>query len=218
MNYEVLRMPRVSDTAMNYKSKLIPTLRHPFFSWLGLRPALAQHTADENAALRHFAAGRSSIVEIGVAEGVSAAAMREVMSSTGVIYLVDPFHLSRVPLLNFTKRIAHRSVEACRRGRAVWIENFSFNAARDWTNSIDVLFVDGDHSEAGVQRDWNDWSRFVVPSGVAIFHDARIFNGGWTNSDYGPVKLVDRLFRNAEAGDWAILEEVHSLVVVKRKS
>ncbi|HEV2489373.1 MAG TPA: class I SAM-dependent methyltransferase [Candidatus Acidoferrales bacterium] len=216
MNYSVLSLPRLSDTSLNYGTKFTPLLRHPLFGWLGLRPALAQHTAEEHAALRRLAAGRSSIAEIGVAEGVSAAAMREVMSADGVLYLIDPFHLSRVPALNFTKRIAHRAVEASRRGQTVWIEKFSFDAARGWNTSIDLLFVDGDHSERGVQRDWDDWSRFVVPGGIVVFHDARLFAGGWTSAAYGPVNLVDSLFRNAKIRGWTIVEEIHSLVAVER--
>lgn len=216
MNYAVLELPQLSDTGLNYEDKLTPFLRHPLFGWMGMRPALAQHTADEHAALRRLAAGRSSIVEIGVAEGVSAAAIREVMSADGILYLIDPFHLSRVPSLNFTKRVAHRSVGSCSRGQAIWIEKFSFDAARTWNVPIDFLFIDGDHSGRGIQRDWDDWSRFVASGGLVVFHDARLFEGGWTNPAYGPVKLVDRLFRNTKNQGWMIVQEVHSLVVVER--
>jgi len=218
LKYAVLNLPRESDAVEDYGSKLISRLRHPVYAWLGLRPALAQHTAGEHAALRRWAKDRSMLVEIGVAEGVSALALRETMSADGRLCLIDPFHLSRFSALNFMKRAAHRAVEGCSRGKAVWIEKFSYDAVHEWTAPIDLLVIDGDHSDAGVERDWNDWSRFVKPGGVVIFHDACIFSGGWTRPDYGPVKLVNRLFRTGVTPGWSIAEEVHSLLAIERHS
>lgn len=37
--------------------------------------------------------------------------------------------------------------------------------------SVDVLFIDGDHSEVGVLRDFELWIDFVKPGGVILFHD-----------------------------------------------
>jgi predicted O-methyltransferase YrrM len=216
LRYSVLNLPPVSDTELNYSSKLVPILRHPIYAWLGLRPVIAQHTAAEHAALKRWAAGRANLVEIGVAEGVSALALREAMAENATLHLIDPFYLSRARQLNFTRRSAHRAVASCSRGKAVWIEKFSFDAVRDWSAPIDLLMIDGDHSETGVQKDWDGWSRFVVPGGVVIFHDACLFDGGWTTPEYGPVKLVNRLFRDGRAKGWEIVEEVHSLLVVRR--
>jgi predicted O-methyltransferase YrrM len=156
------------------------------------------------------------VVEIGVAEGVSALALREGMAEEGTLYLIDPFHLSRLPILNFIKRVAQRTVGGSSRGKAAWIEKFSQDAVRGWKEPIDLILIDGDHAEVAVERDWQDWSCFVKPGGIAIFHDARIFEGGWTSSDYGPVKFVDRVFRSGGAPDWTIVEEIHSLFVVRR--
>jgi predicted O-methyltransferase YrrM len=186
------------------------------YAWLGLRPVLAQHTAKEHATLEKWAAGRMTVVEIGVAEGVSALAMRLRMAADGTLYLIDPFHFRRISAINFTRRTAHRLVRSVPRGNVIWIERFSFDAVKQWNRPIDLLFIDGDHTENGVRRDWNDWNQFVVPGGVAIFHDARIFEGGWTSSNYGPVKLVDDLFRRQRILGWKIVEEIHSLLVVER--
>lgn len=131
-----------------------PLLRHSVFAWLGIRPVLGQHTLGEHEALRKWATGRSRLVEIGVAEGASAVALREAMSPEGTLWLIDPFHLSRVRAINATRRAAHRAVRGCRNGRVIWIEEFSSNAAKDWSGPIDFLFIDGDHSETGVQQDW----------------------------------------------------------------
>lgn len=193
-----------------------PLLVHPVFAWLGLRPALGQHTAAEHAALKRWAAGKSRLVEIGVAEGGSALGLREVMSPDATLWLIDPFHLSRRRRVNAMKRAAHRAVESCPNGKVVWLEEFSSDAATHWNDEIDFLFLDGDHAEAAVERDWNAWSPFVVTGGVVAFHDARVFPHGWTQPDWGPVRVVDRLFRREPANGWAIVQETDSLVVVQR--
>jgi predicted O-methyltransferase YrrM len=217
VKYAVIPLPHESDVPANCSGNPAARFRHPAYAWLGLRPVLAQHTAAEHESVQKWAAGRSALVEIGVAEGVSALALRESMSEQGTLYLIDPYHLSRVPLFNFTKRAAHRAVESCRRGRVVWIEKFSQEAIKTWKEPIDLILIDGDHSENGVEQDWKDWSPFIRPGGVAVFHDARLFEGGWTTPDYGPVKLANRLFRDGRSPEWAIVEEIHSLLVVERR-
>lgn len=217
LKYAVVNLPGEATVAAKNGAKDRPWLRHSACAYVGLRPALAQHTAAEHAAFRKWAQGCKCVVEIGVAEGVSALALREGMTEDGTIYLIDPFHLSRIPLLNFIKRVARRTVNGSSRGKAVWIEKFSQDAAKSWNESIDLLLIDGDHGEAAVERDWQDWSSFVRPGGTVIFHDAQIFQDGWTTPDYGPVKFVNRFFRSGGAPDWTIVEEIHSLFVVRRE-
>jgi hypothetical protein len=193
-------------------------LQHPFFAWAGLRPPLAQHTLAEHEALMRHSSNAQSVVEIGVAEGASAAALREAMHSQGTLHLVDPFHLSRVPALNFLKRAAHRAVNSAGMARIVWIEAFSHDAVRSWKQPIDFLLIDGDHHEEAVERDWQDWSPFVTDAGVVAFHDARVFPSGWSTPDYGPVRFINRFFRQGSgATPWSIIDEVDSLVFVSRR-
>jgi hypothetical protein len=70
-----------------------------------------------------------TVVEIGVAEGASAAGLHEAMPKDGTLYLIDPFHLSRLPALNFLKRAAKRAVCAAGSARTVWVQDFSHVAA-----------------------------------------------------------------------------------------
>lgn len=199
------------------KNLLARAMKHPFFAWAGLRPLIAQHTEAEHRALEKYARGRKNIVEIGVAEGASAMAMRSAMRPEGTLYLVDPFHLSRLPMLNFLRRAAHRAVPSTEGPKVVWVEAFSHDAARSWNQPIDLLLIDGDHREEAVEEDWKDWTPYVGANAVVIFHDARVFPGGWTFDDYGPVKFVNRMFRWASSREWVIREEVDSLVILGRE-
>jgi hypothetical protein len=191
-------------------------LRHPLFAWLGLRPIFAQHTQAEHQALRHWVRGRREVVEIGVAEGASALALREAMADDGILHLIDPFHRSRMKWINSVRRAANAAVAQSRRANVVWIAQFSYEAARDWTKTIDFLFLDGDHSEDAVWQDWETWHRFVAPSGCVAFHDAREFPNGWPTAMDGPVRVVNALFREKAYPGWTIAAEIHSLVVVRR--
>jgi predicted O-methyltransferase YrrM len=191
-------------------------LRHPVFQWLGLRPIIAQHTRLEGEALSRWAAGRRHVVEIGVAGGASALELRRAMAAEGTLYLIDPFHLSRIKWINSARRAAGAAVSRSRNGKVVWIEKLSVDAARGWSTPIDFLFIDGDHNEEAVRRDWETWHRFIVTGGCVVFHDAREFQGGWPVSADGPVRVVNSLFKDRRVRGWAVVEETHSLVIVKR--
>lgn len=206
------------NEVVNPHHAIPPALQHPFFSWAGLRPILAQHTFAEHQALQKYAGGRKRVVEIGVAEGASAIALRDGMDPSGNLYLIDPYHLSRVRPLNFLRRAARRAVSAQGRPAIHWIESFSQDAAKTWNAPIDFLFIDGDHAEAAVEKDWEDWHPYVVAGGIVAFHDARLFPSGWTSPVYGPVKFINRSFRDSTQLDWAIIDEVDSLVILRKSN
>jgi len=39
------------------------------------------------------------------------------------------------------------------------------------SEKVDFLFIDGDHTEAGVEQDYEDYKEFVCPGGLIAFHD-----------------------------------------------
>jgi predicted O-methyltransferase YrrM len=213
-----IQFVEVPKTPIKRVSPLSRILQHPIFSWAGLRAPIAQHTLAEHEALMRRARIARTVVEIGVAEGASAAGLREAMPADGTLFLIDPFLLSRIPALNFLKRAARRAVGSAGSARTVWIESFSQDAVHDWKTPIDFLLIDGDHREEAVERDWVDWSPFVNDAGVVAFHDARLFPSGWPTPDYGPVRFTDRAFRQgSNSSEWSIVEEVDSLIFVSRR-
>jgi len=139
---------------------------------IGLAQADSQTTLPERACLSRHAAGRRSLVEIGVMHGATTALLRSVMSADGIVTGIDRHPPGRL-LVSFERLTAQREVARHARGRVVLLREWSHEAARHWTEPIDFLFIDGDHSWTGVERDWRDWSSHVVPGGLVALHDSR---------------------------------------------
>jgi len=50
--------------------------------------------------------------------------------------------------------------------------NFKAQLAKELNGEkADFLFIDGDHTEGGVEADYNDYKEFVRPGGLIAFHD-----------------------------------------------
>lgn len=125
----------------------------------------------------HYAAQGETVVELGVAEGGSAAELRSVMSPTGNLYLVDPYE--RAPLRpSMARRVARATVGRVRGGHVHWIRQRSDEAALSWVREIDFLFIDADHSYDRAKQDWEAWTPFVRPGGYVALHDSVVFEGG----------------------------------------
>lgn len=80
-----------------------------------------------------------------------------------------------------------------------------------WDNKpIDVLFIDGDHSPAGVWADVRRWAKYVPTGGVVAFHDAVV--GDWSYYR-GVTAAVAWLL---ESGDWVQEQGARSIAVLRR--
>jgi predicted O-methyltransferase YrrM len=183
---------------------------------LGMRPARGQHTAAEAEALERWARGRRRGVEIGVAEGVSAARIRRAMGLGANFWLVDPYQTRHV--VSVAQLVARRSLRRSSGADITWVRKLSHDAAAEWFGPIDFLFIDGDHSESACEQDWLDWSTWMVPGGVVAFHDSALGASSQARPDWGPVRVVTRLFREtaSRVPGWEVVAEVDSLTVVRR--
>ena len=76
------------------------------------------------------------------------------------------------------------------------IRKTSDQVAENWTKTIDILFIDGDHSYDGVKRDWDLFAPHVREFGVVIFHDTLWDlrpDPQWSRRDMGVPRFVNEL-------------------------
>jgi predicted O-methyltransferase YrrM len=181
----------------------------------GLIPPRTMHSPAESALLRELARGRRRAVEIGVYEGSSALVLLDALPADAELHLIEPFGKG----MDWWEPADERAVKAVvgraarRRGGPTvrWHVTTSEVAARAWDLGADLVFIDGDHTEAACRLDWELWHRFVEPGGVVAFHDAR---GG----DPGPTAVVEHLFGSGEEGPpgWSVCAERDTIVAVRR--
>jgi predicted O-methyltransferase YrrM len=178
------------------------------------------HTPAEADVLRRYATGRSSVVELGVYEGSSAAVFCDVLGPDAKLHLVDPFTddsgWAMRPGVHGMPLATRLAVRRYARGgpQVHWHVARSQDVGRTWIGEVDVVFVDGDHSPEGCGEDWRLWHPHVRAGGAVAFHDARYGRHEGTSSP-GPTQVVDAL-RAAMPDGWQIGAEVDSLVVLER--
>lgn len=111
------------------------------------------------ALIEASAIGPKTILEIGSADGGSVYAWRGIAAHVLAITVDDPEY----------------SVDP--HGAKVGMFDSHTEEARAWLaeqldgDVIDVLFIDGDHSAAGVAADYADYAPFVRPGGLVFIHD-----------------------------------------------
>jgi predicted O-methyltransferase YrrM len=79
-------------------------------------------------------------------------------------------------------------------------------AARAWTKPIGLLFIDGDHSEEGVQADVDAWAPFLTRNGVIVFDDAK-------DETIGPARVVERMLAS---GEYQLAKRVGKIAVLRK--
>ncbi len=191
----------------------------------GLIPPRTMHSAEDASVLLGAARGARRVVEIGVYEGSSAVALCGALRSDAELHLVDPFgrHPDALPSgWGATEWATRRAVSRAlrRRGRAApavhWHVCLSGELASRWRGGVDLVFIDGDHSEAGCELDWSQWHDFVPFGGQVVFHDARADHPGGRGLP-GPTAVVERHFRSGEpTPGWEIAAEADRTVAVRR--
>ena len=185
-----------------------------YIAWMfGLAEAETQTTAAERDCLAHHAAGRRTLVEIGVWHGVTTKRLRAAMHAKGVLSAVDPFPVGRLGF-SVQQHIAHREVDSIANGQVAWLRTTGAAAARDH-HSVDFVFIDGDHSEHGLLADWRAWSPLVEAGGIVALHDSRS-TPDRPIDDAGSVKVTNDVILRDER--FSVVDTVDSLTVLQRRA
>jgi len=191
---------------------------------LGLIPPRTMHSPEDAGVLLAAARGARRVVEIGVYEGSSALALLEVLGPGAELHLIDPFGRRPDALPGgwgatewATRRLLERRARAL--GEAaptvIWHPALSADVAREWAGEVDLVFIDGDHSEAGCALDWRCWSPFVAAGGRVVFHDAREGLPGGRGLP-GPTAVLERCVRASTSAEWEIEAEADRTVAARR--
>lgn len=82
----------------------------------------------------------------------------------------------------------------------------SAQAVKAWRGGgIGLLWIDGDHTEAGARADWQDWTPRVTPGGLVAVHD--------TTTHPGVTALIEAVL---DGGGWQVVEVADSIKVLGR--
>lgn len=120
------------------------------------------------------------IVNIGAGAGTSAIAMLEARKDA-LIFSIDILTNESEVTTNEHLRLAEIDTEDAKRVIRVWGD--SKVVGQVWRWQCDMIFVDGDHEEAGIKGDLAAWKKHVKYGGWMVFHD-------YTSPKWPHVKAV----------------------------
>jgi len=117
-----------------------------------------------------------SIAEIGSFVGASScgfgAALKQ--SGAGSMCCIDTWNNDAMSEGNYDTWVEFQKNTMPFKKYMVPIRSFSrdvVDEVRKLSPSLDVLFIDGDHSYSGVKADWDAYKSFLKPGSIVIFHD-----------------------------------------------
>lgn len=147
------------------------------------------------------------VVEIGSFNGASTSLIADQLRQlgSGRIHAIDLFSKS-APMSGFGSAY-WKLFDQTMHPYLGWFEKIEGDAKTIlWNRPIDFLFIDGDHSEAGVSADIQKYAAFVQPGGCVFLHD--YLDSPETNSMVKSV--VDRMLMRDSA--YRKLGQVNSLI------
>jgi predicted O-methyltransferase YrrM len=122
--------------------------------------------------------GTGTIVEIGAYRGASTVALALGVQSSGRghVYSIDPHKDFRGVLGGVFSPEDHLAFEVAihKHNVAEWVSHHcsdSSSVAQGWTEKIDLLWIDGDHSYEGVATDLKLWLPYISDGGILVLDD-----------------------------------------------
>ncbi len=159
-------------------------------------------------------------VEIGCLYGESAEVILE--SNPNIILTsIDPFIPDSMErsLIGDKEIALLRNKKFIEENRFTLIDGYSWNVAPSFeSNSLDFIFIDGNHHYEDVLRDYFDWSPKIKVGGLLFMHDSRMYRPiNPSNYHIGPSKVVLERIMNFPK-KWEIIDEALSLICAKKLS
>ena len=181
----------------------------------GLDRPHTQTTARERETLEKYASGAGAAIEIGVYEGINTVVISKALANDGKAFGIDPFFKGALGIC-YHKVIAklHLRRNAVN-NKVVLVEKFSFDAVGDVPETVDFIFIDGDHSYEGIRKDWQLYADKVRAGGIMALHDTSVVGSGAAGI-LDSVRFYNEVIRLDHRYQW--LETVDSMNVLRKKS
>src|ERR1044071_5258820 len=195
-------------------SLLLGNAAHYLRYMVGVDQAHTQTTEAERSLLGRLAGGRKVIVELGVFEGVSSLILRTAMDKDAELYCIDPFPKGRL-LFSPQRSISRKEIAKCRNGAVHLLRCYSYEAIKNWTKPVDLLYMDADHSFEGALRDFRQWTQFIQSGGLILIHTSRCSANKIVPDTCGPLRLVNEII--ARDSGFKIDSYVDSITVVEKR-
>ncbi len=186
---------------------------HYIRCFLNIDQPVTQATLNERTSMLKYVKEAKAIAEIGVFEGFNTREFALHSPADTVVYAIDPFFKGALGI-SYGKLIALNNWKKKKINKIKLIQGFSADVSGFINEPLDFVFVDGDHTYDGVKKDFELYGEKLSDNGTIAFHDSRLFPQGWTQSDWGPVQLIDNIVRKDKK--WKIVEEVDSTVFIKK--
>jgi len=128
--------------------------------------------------------GQGAIVEIGSFKGKSTVMLAKVSQHYGLgpVTAIDPHNFNNEELHEYRTAAGSssydeflRSIESAGVAHLVDVRRaYSSDIAKQWSQPIRFLWIDGDHSYLGAKSDFDGFLPFVLPSGIVARRPARV--------------------------------------------
>lgn len=169
-----------------------------------------QVTERELGVLVRHARDAGVIVELGTFEGRTAIALAK--ATQGSVYSIDPFVAGRLGIA-YGEIIARAARRRAGARNLRYLKMRSHEAAPRFSDAVDMIFIDADHSYEAIRRDWADWTPKVRDGGIVALHDSRI-------APNSPVRLGSMAFFEEEVQNnagYELVDEADALVVLRKR-
>lgn len=139
-----------------------------------------------------------TVVEIGCLYGLSTIALAD---QAGRVFAIDNFSVNGSDAKPYFAEKVLAQFE-----NITLIEGDSGEVSKDFSQTVDLLFVDGNHMKDGIERDCEMWLPKITKGGIAVFHD-------YYNSDFPSIApTVDE----ATSKGWKVIGRADSAHAVKK--
>lgn len=191
------------------------TVLHYLGVLLGASHPETQTTAAERAAIANRLPGAKVIVEIGVYEGFTTRFLAEHADEDATIYGIDPFLPGRLGVC-WSEGIARHAVkDHLRTGRVKLVKTLSTQTGNAIPQSVDFVFVDGDHSLKGITADWTHWRERVRRGGIIALHDSFLTPDKPDGYTLGSIDFFHDHIRHDDA--FEMIEQQDSLSILRKR-